>query len=171
MNKFTTPPVPFYNHFLFKESIDLKNELIKSTKGFKNTSSTIKDLIKTLNKFYQTEESEEWTQKSKYLKESLYSIYMDLKSIDNILFELQKNLQSSKIYNEDYQKQIRKECKNQLQKMAATLSIAKSLIEESELFIKQVGLSGNKEKSITKTYEDWLFTIQHLLSPEKRLIR
>ncbi len=171
MNTFFNQPVPYYDHFLFKESLELKKSLVDSTKVYKLSFKLIKGAIKNLGKILTFNLEEESLEKASIYQNNLENTLISLKKLDDKLFDLQKNLQSNKLYDEDYQKQIRIECKLTLNELNILQNEVAIYLGEIEDFISEI-IDKNliTKSSIWNPSEIW-FNLQHLMAPEKRLMR
>ncbi len=171
MNALNNKSVPYYDHFLFKESIDLKNSLLQSSKKYKITSKQVKELLKSLYKLQSVEANEETLDVVRNYKSGLELFLIELKGLDDTLFDLQKNLQSNRVYDEDYQKLVRIECKSVLFLMQNLQEEMEPYLQEINHLLEQASQTGILEKSSYSSYIDWILNIQSLIIPEKRLIR
>lgn len=164
-------PVPYYNHFLFKESLDLKLSLITFSKKYKTISVQLKETLKNLQKLKGMDLGLSTIEKLENFVSILEAFKINLKTTDNTLFNLQKDLQSNKVYDEDYQKSIRIECKMLLDKMESLLIDVNSHLSESFIFLAQISEFVLPEKTTNWLPIDFINILQGLVSTEKRLIR
>jgi uncharacterized protein with gpF-like domain len=171
MNTLGSTPIPYYNHFLFKESLDLKNSLIQSAKEYKALSVRIKDNLKRLGRLDHAELEKELMDQLRNFQNLLEKSLKDLRAEDDILFDLQKSLQSNKVYDESFQKTVRKECKSNLQIMDSLLKSAEEVLIQSEQFISELSYSNVSEKSVSRISLDWILNLPVLFNFEKRIIR
>jgi len=171
MNTLNTNPIPYYNHFLFKESIDLKNSLIQSAKEYKLVSGKMKEVLKKMNRLDHLDLEENNKSRLKELQTRLENAFRDLRSQDDLLFDLQKSLQSNKVYDESFQKSIRISCKENLKKMDYYLEHGIRTLNKAELFLEENGMVSSSENILAKTNLDWIFSLPSLLSPAKRIVR
>jgi len=171
MNTLSTSPIPYYNHFLYKESLDLKNALIQSARDYKMTASRLKECLRKFERLNHSDLEPVLMNKLTDFQNALESTIQNLRKQDDILFDLQKSLQSNKVYDENFQKALRSDCKSNLKSMKDLQNYSEDLLEKSEEFLNAVVYNYLPEKNRNKSSFDWISNLQILVSPEKRIIR
>lgn len=175
MNSFSNSPVPYYNHFLFKESLDLKRSLMETNKEYKNIQSRVKESLRKLSRLNHAEMENEILERIKFFQNELENSLKGLRLQDDVLFDLQKSLQSNKVYEESFQKSLRANCKMNLQSMKESLISTEEILANSENFMVSIfnHYFPNKiqDKSFSRINFDWLLNIPILSNFERRISR